>query len=379
MVPEAEFRSYYGQPIIKAPIWHEPHMPLYLYLGGTSGAASVISAVATLTGHDRLALTARVTAAAGAAAGAGFLVAELGRPERFLNMLRVFKPTSPMSVGSWLLAAHSGLTALAAASALVAGRSFPRVPDRSVAGIPDWGGQRIPYRSVSRISGRSGLRVPVRSGPRVPVRSGLRIPAWAGQRIPILPVRGARVLAALGDAAALAAVVTGPLMSTYTAVLVADTAVPAWHEAHRELPFLFAGSALAGAGAAGMLTTPRREAGPARVTAVLGAVVETVAGAVMEHRLGLVGEPYRRGGPGRLMRTARALTVGGALLATVAGRGRALTALSALALTAGAVCTRFGVLAAGKASAADLKYTVVPQRERLEAGRTARAQAGEKS
>ncbi len=326
MVPEAEFRSYYGQPIIKAPIWHEPHMPLYLYLGGTSGAASVISAVATLTGHDRLALTARVTAAAGAAAGAGFLVAELGRPERFLNMLRVFKPTSPMSVGSWLLAAHSGLTALAAASALVAGRSFPRIP--------------------------------------------------------VLPVRGARALAALGDAAALAAVVTGPLMSTYTAVLVADTAVPAWHEAHRELPFLFAGSALAGAGAAGMLTTPRREAGPARVTAVLGAAVETVAGAVMEHRLGLVGEPYRRGGPGRLMRTARALTVGGALLATVAGRGSALgalTALSGLALTAGAVCTRFGVLAAGKASAADPKYTVVPQRERLEAGRTARAQAGEKS
>ncbi len=366
MVPEAEFRSYYGQPIIKAPIWHEPHMPLYLYLGGTSGAASVISAVATLTGHDRLALTARVTAAAGAAAGAGLLVAELGRPERFLNMLRVFKPTSPMSVGSWLLAAHSGLTVLAAASALVTGRSVSRVPGRSVAEIPDRGGLRIPYRSVLRISGWSGLRVPVRSAPRIPVP----------------PVRGARALAVLGDAAALAAVVTGPLMSTYTAVLVADTAVPAWHEAHRELPFLFAGSALAGAGAAGMLTTPRREAGPARVTAVLGAAVETVAGAVMEHRLGLVGEPYRLGRSGRLMRAARALTVGGALLATVAGRGRALgalTALSGLALTAGAVCTRFGVLAAGKASAADPKYTVVPQRERLEAGRTARVQAGGKS
>ncbi|WP_435290322.1 NrfD/PsrC family molybdoenzyme membrane anchor subunit [Streptosporangium sp. G11] len=368
MVPEAEFRSYYGQPIIKAPIWHEPHMPLYLYLGGTSGAASVISAVATLTGHDRLGLTARVTAAAGAAAGAGFLVAELGRPERFLNMLRVFKPTSPMSVGSWLLAAHSGLTALAAASALVTAGSGPRVSARSVLRLLVRFVSRVPARSVPQVPFWSILRVSARFVARVPVWPVPRIPGRAGLRIPALPGRIARVLPAVGDAAALAAVVTGPLMSTYTAVLVADTAVPAWHEGHPELPFLFAGSALAGAGAVGMLATPRREAGPARAVAVLGAAVETVAGAVMEHRLGLVGEPYRLGRSGRLMRTARVLTVGGALLATVAGRGRALTALSGLALSAGALRTRFGVLAAGRASAADPKYTVVPQRERLEAG-----------
>lgn len=59
MVPEAEFRSYYGQPIIKSPVWHEPHMPAYLYLGGLSGAASMMAAAARITGHDRLALTAR--------------------------------------------------------------------------------------------------------------------------------------------------------------------------------------------------------------------------------------------------------------------------------------------------------------------------------
>lgn len=128
MVPEAEFRSYYGQPVIKAPVWHEPHMPVYLYLGGLSGAASVMGAMAGLTGYDRLALTARVTAALGAAAGAGFLVAELGRPERFLNMLRIFKPSSPMSMGSWTLAAHSTLTAAAAASALLAPGQAPERP-----------------------------------------------------------------------------------------------------------------------------------------------------------------------------------------------------------------------------------------------------------
>ena len=67
------------------------------------------------------------------------------------------------------------------------------------------------------------------------------------------------------------------------------------------------------------------------------------------------------------MRAARVLTVGGGLLAAVAGRSRALTALSGLALTAGSLCTRFGILEAGRASAADPKYTVVPQRDRLDA------------
>ncbi|MEU8143099.1 NrfD/PsrC family molybdoenzyme membrane anchor subunit [Nonomuraea sp. NPDC048901] len=292
MVPEAEFRSYYGRPVIKAPVWHEPHMPTYLYAGGLSGASSVMAVMAGFTGYDRLERTARVAAAIGAAAGTGFLIAELGRPERFLNMFRVFKPTSPMSMGSWLLAAQGGLSAVAASTELTG------------------------------------------------------------------------ILPAVGDAAALATGLTGPLTATYTAVVVADTAVPAWHEAYRELPFLFAGSALASAGAVGMLATPRAQAGPARVVAMLGAAVESVAGVVMERRLGLVGEPYRLGRAGRLMLSARVLTAGGGLLASIAGRSRTLTALSGLALTAGALCTRFGVLEAGRASAADPKYTIVPQRQR---------------
>ncbi|WP_235558374.1 NrfD/PsrC family molybdoenzyme membrane anchor subunit [Sphaerimonospora mesophila] len=296
MVPDAGFRSYYGQPVIKAPVWHEPHMPVYLYLGGMSGAASMIAAMARVTGHDRLALAARMAAAAGAGVGSVFLITELGRPERFLNMLRLFKPSSPMSVGSWTLAAHGGLTAIGAASAVTG------------------------------------------------------------------------VLPAIGDAATAASAVTGPVMAAYTAVLLADTAVPAWHEAMRELPFLFTGSALASAGAALMLTTPRTAAGPARAVAVAGAAAETAAGMLMARRLGLAGEPYRLGRAGRLMRASRMLTLGGGLLATMAGRSRALTALSGLAITAGALCTRFGVLEAGRASAADPKYTVVPQRRRVAAG-----------
>ncbi|MFG1966167.1 NrfD/PsrC family molybdoenzyme membrane anchor subunit [Nonomuraea sp. NPDC049028] len=292
MVPEAEFQSYYGRPVLKPPVWKEPHGPAYLYLGGLSGVSSVMAVMAEFTGHDQLARTARIAAAIGASAGAALLVAELGRPERFLNMLRVFKPTSPMSMGSWILAAQSGLSGVAASTELTG------------------------------------------------------------------------ILPAVGDAALLATGLTGPLTATYTAVLLADTAVPAWHEAYRELPFLFAGSALASAGAAGMLATPRAQAGPARVMAVMGAAVESVAGVVMERRLGLVGEPYRLGKAGGRMRAARVLTAGGGLLASIAGRSRTLTALSGLALTAGALCTRFGVLEAGKVSAADPKYTIIPQRQR---------------
>ena len=117
-VPPAEFQSYYGKPILKLPRWKEPHLPAYLFLGGLSGGSAVMGAAAAATGRDALARAGRLTSAAAAFGGTGFLIAELGRPERFLNMLRVAKPTSPMSMGSWLLAAHSGLAGAAAASEL---------------------------------------------------------------------------------------------------------------------------------------------------------------------------------------------------------------------------------------------------------------------
>ena len=109
MVPEAEFRSYYGRPILKMPRWKAPHLPAYLYLGGLSGASAVMGAAAAATGRRALARAGRVTAAAAAMGGTGFLIAELGRPERFHHMLRVAKPTSPDEHG--LLAAGRPLRA----------------------------------------------------------------------------------------------------------------------------------------------------------------------------------------------------------------------------------------------------------------------------
>jgi len=154
---------------------------------------------------------------------------------------------------------------------------------------------------------------------------------------------------------------------TYTAVLVADTAVPAWHDAHRELPYLFAGSAAASAAGAAMACTPVMEAGPARRLAVLGAALEVAASRAMESRLGPAAGPYEIGRAGRLARRAEACTVAGGLLVLAAGRRRPAAVAAGALLAAGSVLTRFSVLRAGFESAADPSATIGPQRRRTEA------------
>lgn len=304
MVGQAEFRSYYGRPILKEPAWKQPDVPLYLFLGGAAGAAASMAPPADLTGYPVLARTSRVVAAGGASASVVALIHDLGRPARFLNMLRVFKPTSPLSVGSWILAPFSGLAAASAASDL---------------------------------TGR-------------------------------LPVTGKLA----GGAAA----VLGPAMCTYTAVLLADTATPAWHESYRDLPVLFAGSALASEAGAALLTVPSRELGPVVRLGLLGAGVELAAASRLEHAPRLVSETYRSGRAGRLLTASRALTATGAVLSLFARRRRALGAAAGLAFLAGGLCTRFGVYAAGVASTRDPKYVVVPQRERMRSDRAATATVG---
>jgi RNA polymerase-binding transcription factor DksA len=102
-------------------------------------------------------------------------------------------------------------------------------------------------------------------------------------------------------------------------------------------------------------------------------VEEAAAAESIETRLGLLSEPYRQGSAGRLLRTGRTLTLVGALGALLGGRGRLVSALSGAALLAAAAATRFGIYAGGVASMKDPRYTVVPQRERLDQGRPARA------
>ena len=180
------------------------------------------------------------------------LVHDLGRPARFINMLRVLKVTSPMSVGTWILSAYTPLALGAAASAVTG---------------------KLP---------RGGL------------------------------------------AATLPAAVLGTAVATYTSVLLCDTAVPAWHEGHREMPFLFAGSATAAAGGLGMLAVRPSQAVQAARFAMLGAAAELTVNRLLLRRLGpAAAEPYQKGRAGAMMRASEVLTAAG-----LAGAGLASTGLA---------------------------------------------------
>ena len=130
---------------------------------------------------------------------------DLGRPERFLNMLRTIKLTSPMSVGSWILAAFSAGAGVAAA---------------------------------------------------------IEVDRMTGERLPLGPLR--RLLRAVEGPAGLWAAAFAPPLAAYTAVLLADTATPTWNAARDDLPFVFVSSASLASGGLAMITTPGRRgrAGP---------------------------------------------------------------------------------------------------------------------
>jgi Polysulphide reductase, NrfD len=305
VVPRAEPRSYYGQPVVKEPVWTW-EIPLYFFTGGMAGASAGLAFLSQLRGNDVLARRAWGVALAGVGVSPVLLISDLGRPSRFFNMLRLFKVTSPMSVGSWLLAGANTATSLAAADAL--------------------------------------------------------LPPQLRRRLP---------LAAVAPLARPAAAALGLPLSTYTAVLIANTSVPVWHEARRTLPFVFAGGAAASAGAAATLVCPPEHAGPARRMAVIGAVLQLTAARTMEEGLGELARPYREGVSGRLARGAQVLTaVGGMALAGLARRSRPAAIAGAGALAAGALLERCAVYLAGSVSARDPAATVGPQRERIARGET---------
>ena len=294
VVPDAEPRSYYDQPVLKQPVWTF-EVPVYFAVGGMAGASSVVAAVARLADDEALARVAGRAAATGSLLSPLLLVSDLGRPERFHHMLRVLKPTSPMSVGSWVLAAYAPAAVVAALLTEV---------------------DRLPV--VRRLAG--------------------------------------------GVAAAL-----GPVLATYTAVLVADTAVPVWHEARRELPFVFAGSAVQSAASVALVGLPVGDARAPRTLLLAGNLLREGAALAMRRRLGAHGAPYHQGRAGWLHRASRGLSGAGLALALGAGRRSRAAASSAGALgLAGAVAERFAVIAAGSASAGDPAATVGPQRRRLD-------------
>jgi hypothetical protein len=293
MVAPASFTSYYGKPVINQPVWESPDIPGYLFLGGLAGGSSLLGAGAHLTGRPVLGRVSKTGAFAAGALSLVALVHDLGRPSRFLNMLRVFKVTSPMSVGSWLLSGY--------------------VPAAGVA-------------ALCAVTGR---------------------------------------LPRIGAAATTGSALLGPAVASYTAALISDTAVPAWHDGYPEMPFVFVGSGAMAAGGLGLLVAPPGETAPARNLALFGAAMETAAFERMAHRIGMVAEPYSEGRGGAYVKAGKALALAGVATAALGRRSRVASALSGAALIAASAATRWGIYHAGMASAGDPKYTVVPQRQRL--------------
>jgi hypothetical protein len=287
---ELHTEGYYGRPIVRPPVWKQ-EIAWYLFTGGLAGGSSALGLAARATGNRPLARSTTLIAAAAVTASPALLIKDLGRPERFMNMLRVVKPTSPMNVGTWILTAAG--TAAGTAAACEVADVLPRV------------------RALAQ--GVAGL--------------------------------------------------LGPALATYTAVLVSDTAVPVWHEARRELPFVFASGAAASAGAAAVILTPGASAGPARRMMLAGAAGELASTTVMERRLGDLGEPYHSGKAGMLARVAKGATAAGAALGAVAGRRPLLGRMAAGLVLGGAVAERFSVFRAGFQSAEDPRYVVMSQRD----------------
>lgn len=294
---EPEVRSYHGQPVIKQPTWTW-EIPCYFFTGGLGGASSAVAYLCELRGEMDAGRRAWGVALVGLSASPALLISDLGRPARFLGMLRMIKITSPMSIGSWILTVSGTSTAIAAGHAWLG--LFPR---------------------LSRV---------------------------------------ARPLAAL----------TGLPLSSYTAALVANTAVPVWHDARATLPFVFVAGAGLSAGAALLLVSPVAEASGARRVALAGAIGELMLTELMQRRLQERGRPYRSGPARRFDLAARAAIASGtALVASRGRRSRAASTAAAGLLLAGGLSARWSVYKAGFASAADPAAVIGPQRARIDRAR----------
>nr|WP_153869953.1 MULTISPECIES: NrfD/PsrC family molybdoenzyme membrane anchor subunit [Myxococcaceae] len=293
--------TYYDQPMLKAPVWTWA-IPAYFYVGGLAGATSALGAASALLApgrHPDLLRASRWVGTAGDVVSAALLIDDLGRPSRFLHMLRVFRVTSPMSVGTYVLS----LSGACNTASLVLG-------------------------------GRPGV---------------------AGR---------------LGRYAELGAGALGLALCTYTGVLIANTAVPVWQLGHRELPVLFAGSAVSSAASLLQLfPLGEREQRLLHRYGVVGKAVELAAGHALERsvkRAPQAARSLKEGLSGALWQASKVLTAASLALSLLPGRHRPLQRRAAALLgTAGALALRFGLMKAGARSTLNPRASFEPQRAGL--------------
>jgi formate-dependent nitrite reductase membrane component NrfD len=296
-MPPSEGATYDEHPVIKKSVWSWS-VPLYYYVGGTSGGSAVLGGAATLIAPDqfaRLIAHTRWIGAVGGVVSGVLLTFDLGRPSRFLNMLRVFRPTSPMNLGSWVLTAF----AIAAGSSAV----LLRGP--------------APLRRLGDLAGvKAGVLRLALSGYTGVLVANTVAPVW--QR----PHR------------------TLPLLFLASAVSGASSLLNffEWNESEQRAIAVF--------GATGQL-----------VDVTCDQVVEQQIATVLE-----AVRPLREGFSGFLWKAGKALTAVSLVLSLALGTSRRKRAWTAAFGTAGALCLRFGIHYAGQRSADNPRATFHQQR-----------------
>jgi formate-dependent nitrite reductase membrane component NrfD len=320
MVPKERPTSYYGRPIVKPPVW-KPEIPFYFFFGGLAGSSAVLAATATFAGRPALARRAWAGAFVGVTVSPLLLIKDLGKPSRFLNMLRVFKVTSPMNVGAWLLLANGGATSLAAGLNLLDEKRRGGAPEALAAAL---GAPLATYTAAlvthSAIPAWSEARAEM---PFVFAASATA--SAAGAAILTVPAAEAEPARRLGVAAAIAEEATtlvlrkrlGPLADSYEK------------------------------GTAGKF-------GKAARACTLAGAAALAAGDEAFH------PSHRRSSLGRLFRTKDERRR--------ARRRSALSVTGGALLLAGSVCKRWSVFKAGFQSAEDPSQTIQTQREQMDHG-----------
>ena len=279
--------TYYGLPLLKEPVWEWP-IPAYFYVGGLAGAAAALAAAALLR-RDSLGTierTGRWIAFGGSVVSAAFLIQDLGRPSRFIYMLRVFRPSSPMNLGTWILSAF---------------------------GACAFGALALPGR--------------------------------------------------VGDAASVGAGIFGLPLTSYTAVLLANTAVPLWQGTRNALPVLFVSSAAVSAASAfELFDLPAAEARMIRrfaIAAKLADIASAMAVAREANAVERVGRPLRKS---PLWNAAKVCLLASLVVSVLPRKPRWLRIAGGALGTLGAMATRFGVFEAGRHSARDPQASFEQQR-----------------
>lgn len=307
--------AYKAVPILQRPTW-DNDIAAYFFLGGISSGASVLGALLDIAGgpgRRGLARTARLVSLAALLPCPALLIDDLGRPSRFHHMLRIFKPSSPMNLGSWTLTGHGAFAALLAARSLA-----------------ETG--RLPF--VGRLLG---------VGPE-------------------------RIIAAAGLPTALA-------LGGYTGVLLGTTSIPVWSTSPL-LGALFMASALSTGTAATALAAvlasddqPGDDALLAPFNVALGGAELALLGGYLATS-GRAAEPLLRGREGLMLLGAAAASAAAVVLDVIGMRrpkhGRPASALASGAVLVGGACLRWAIVRAGHLSAADREGTLAatkPSRE----------------